>query len=51
MKLNVNPKYSIPIIWIIIIFCVLLLTSCVTKEEKRPNYFDNIAEQLSKLKL
>jgi len=50
MKLNENTNIALPIVWIIIL-CTLLLTSCATKEEKHPNYFDTIAKQLSKLKI
>jgi len=47
--MNINLTHSIPIVCIIL--CTLLLTSCATKEEKHPNYFDTIAKQLSKLKI
>jgi len=47
--MKIKPKYSIPIIWVIIIFCFLMSLSC-TKKETYPNKIDSIAKALSKIK-
>ena len=47
--MKIKPKYSIPVIWVIILFCLLLTSSC-TKKENHPNKMDTIAKALSKLK-
>ena len=48
--MKIKPKYTIPILWIIIIFCFLTAVSC-TNNEKYPNKMDTLAEKISKLKL
>jgi len=47
--MKLKPKYTIPVLWVIIIFCFLMAISCV-KKEKYPNKLDTIAEALSKIK-
>jgi hypothetical protein len=47
--MKIKPKYTILVLWIIIIFCFLMATSC-TNKEKYPNKLNTIAEALSKIK-
>ena len=47
--MKIKPKYTIPALWIIIIFCFLMAVSCTSKE-KYTNKLNTIAEALSKLK-
>jgi len=47
--MKIKPKYTIPALWIIIIFCFLMAISCTSKE-KYPNRLNTIAEALSKIK-
>jgi len=47
--MKLKPKYTIPVLWVIIIFCFLMAASC-TNKEKYPNKLDTIAEALSKIK-
>jgi len=47
--MKIKPKYTIPVIWVIILFCLLMSVSCV-KKENYPSKMDSIAEALSKIK-
>jgi tryptophan-rich sensory protein len=46
--MKIKPKYTIPIIWTILIICFLMSISC-TNKEKYPNKIDTIAKALSKI--
>jgi len=48
--MKIKPKYTIPIIWIIIIFCTLMSVSCTKKPESQ-NKFDSIIKGLEKIKI
>jgi len=48
--MKLKPKYTIPVLWVIIIICFLMAASCTNKEQY-PNKLDTIAKQLSKLKI
>jgi hypothetical protein len=47
--MKIKPKYTIPVLWVIIIFYFFMAVSCTTNE-KYPNKMDNIAKALSKIK-
>jgi len=45
--MKIKPKYTIPIIWIIIIFCTLMSVGCSKpKEEKNPSNLELIGKAL-----
>lgn len=46
--MKLKPKYTIPVLWVIIIFCFLMALGCT--KEKYPNKLDTLAEAVSKLK-
>ena len=46
--MKIKPKYTIPVLWVIIIFCFLMAISCV-KKEKYPSKLDTIAKALSNI--
>jgi hypothetical protein len=46
--MKLKPKYTIPVLWVIIIFCFLMAISCV-KKEKYPSKLDTIAKALSNI--
>ena len=47
--MKIKPKYTIPVLWVIIVFYFLMAVSCTTNE-KYPNKMDSIAKALSKIK-
>jgi len=44
--MKINPKYSIPIIWVLILFCFLSLLGCATKETKNENKYETMGKAL-----
>jgi len=47
--MKIKPKYTIPVLWVIVIFCFLMAAGCA-KKEKYPTKLDTIAKALSKIK-